>query len=175
MLKTIIKRDGSSEDFIPHKVNRWVEWTTKGLEGRCNWSSIVLDTIRSFGESTDSQTLQKTLVKTCLLRRDWPHNVMAGRLYTAIIRKEFYNNFIPKVQELHKTLNEKGLMRELSYTDEEYKEIESIIDHDRDFNYAHFQIRQVVKKYSIQDRVKKISYETSQFVFMRMAMAYQKI
>lgn len=170
MLKTIIKRDGSSEDFIPHKVNRWVEWTTKGLEGRCNWSSIVLDTIRSFGESTDSQTLQKTLVKTCLLRRDWPHNVMAGRLYTAIIRKEFYNNFIPKVQELHKTLNEKGLMRELSYTDEEYKEIESIIDHDRDFNYAHFQIRQVVKKYSIQDRVKKISYETSQFVFMRMAM-----
>lgn len=174
MIKQIIKRDGSVEDFIPGKVNRWLEWTTKGLEGRTTWSSIVLETIKGLSNSVSSQDLQKALIKTCLLKRDWPHNVMAGRLYAAVLRNSFYNKNIPTVKEIQTKFFNMGLMDDLGYTDEEFSEIEEMIDHDKDFSYAHFQIHQVVKKYSIQDRVNKISYETPQFTYMRMAMALAK-
>lgn len=171
MIKNIIKRDGSVEEFNPGKVNSWVEWTTEGLEGRAEWSSIVLDTLKTLNGDVHSQDLQKALIKTCLLRRDWPHNVMAGKLYVAVLRKSMYNNKIPTIKELQKELVETKLMEDLKYTDEEYEALEKVIDHQKDFTYAHFQLHQIVKKYSIQDRVLKISYETPQFTFMRMAMA----
>lgn len=174
MIKQIIKRNGSIEEFIPSKVNRWLEWTTKGLEGRAEWSSIVLETIKNLSGTITSEDLQKALIKTCLLKRDWPHNLMAGRLYVAILRNSLYDKKIPSVKELQKKLIDMGLMEDLGYTDEEYLEVGKIIDHSKDFTYAHFQLHQVVKKYSIQDRVKKESYETPQFTYMRMAMALAK-
>lgn len=174
MIQQIIKRDGTIEEFIPNKVNRWLEWTTKGLEGRAEWSSVVLETIKAFNGVISSEDLQKALIKTCLLKRDWPHNLMAGRLYVAILRNNLYDKKIPTVKELQTKLIQMGLMEDLGYTDEEYNEIEKNIDHQKDFTYAHFQIHQVVKKYSIQDRVKKESYETPQFTYIRMAMALSK-
>ncbi len=174
MIKAIIKRNGEVEEFIPGKVNRWAEWSTNDLNGRAEWSSIVLETIKRLPEVVNSQDLQKGLIKTCLLKRDWPHNLMAGKLYVAILRNEMYNKLIPTVKELQTKLINLGLMEDQGYTDEEYKVIEEIIDHSKDFTYAHFQIHQLVKKYSIQDRVFKKSYETPQFIFIRMAMALSK-
>lgn len=171
MLKRIIKRDGTVEDFQPHKVNSWAEWAIVGLNDRVDWSKIVLESVKSFPEEAQSQDLQKQLIKKCLERKTWPYNLMAGKLYSALIRKEIFGDSIPTVKELQKKMYEDGLIRKLNYSDAEYEEIESFIDHSRDFKLAHFQIHQIRKKYSIQDRVKKIEYETPQFVYMRMAMA----
>ena len=87
MLKQIIKRNGSIEEFTPHKLNKWAEWSSATLGDRVDWSSVVMDTVKAFGEEANSQDLQKQLVKNCLLKRDWPHNLMAGKLYAAIVRK----------------------------------------------------------------------------------------
>lgn len=171
MLKRIIKRNGTIEEFTPHKVNMWSQWASNTLGDRVDWSRIVLDTIKQFGEEVHSQVLQKQLIKTCLERRSWPYNLMAGKLYIALYRKELYGDDIPTVQNLQRTMTLNGLMRQMNYSDDEFEIIESIIDHSRDFNLAHFQIHQIRKKYSLQDRINDTEFETPQFVYMRMAMA----
>lgn len=171
MIKTIIKRDGSKEEFTASKVNKWGIWSASTLGDRVDWSSIVLDAVRDAKEEISSQDLQSLLIKKCIEQKDWPHNLMGGRLYASHVRKEMYGNAVPTVKELFNKMQSLGLMKELNYTDEEYKAVESIIDHTRDFNYAHFQISQIRTKYSLQNRITKEKYESTQFTFMRMAMA----
>lgn len=171
MLERIKKRDGSIEPFNPHKVNSWSQWATSGLGDRVDWSHIVLNTVKHLGPEVHSQELQKQLIKTCLEERSWPYNLMAGKLYNALYRKEVFGDKIPTIKELHAKLFEAGLIRQMKYTDEDYLILESIIDHTRDFNLAHFQVHQLRKKYSLRDLTGKVEYETPQFIFIRMAMA----
>lgn len=171
MLKRIIKRNGTIEEFTPHKVNMWSQWASGTLGDRVDWSRIVLETIRTLSEETHSQTLQKQLIKTCLEKRSWPYNLMAGKLYIALYRKEIYGDEIPTVQALQNIMQQHGIIRNMRYTDAEFTQIEQIIDHSRDFNLAHFQIHQIRKKYSLQDRITNKEFETPQFVYMRLAMA----
>jgi ribonucleoside-diphosphate reductase alpha chain len=167
----IIKRDGSIEDFNPQKVNSWAQWATVGLKGRVDWSRVVMESVKVLGETSSSQELQRQLIKKCLEHRTWPYNAMAGKLYTALIRKEIYGDAIPTVKVVQAKLLKAGLIRKMNYDEADFEHIESIIRHERDFNLAHFQIHQIRKKYSLQDRVTKQEFETPQFVYMRMAMA----
>jgi len=96
---------------------------------------------------------------------------MAGRLYAAYIYKKLYGDDFPTVKELHLKLQSLGLMVHLSYSDEEYEEVERIINHKRDLKSSHYALHQVRSKYAIQNRVTQEEYESQQFVFMRMAMA----
>ena len=94
---------------------------------------------------------------------------MAGRLYKALLDKEICNDQLPTVLALHNQLRDMGLMTNLNYTEEEYAVIETIIDHNKDFNYAHFQLSYILGKY-IQNRVTGVKYETPQYVYIRCAM-----
>lgn len=169
MLKRIIKRDGQTEEFIPSKLNKWAIWSVGNLDS-VDWPTVVLRTIKGCPEEISSQDLQKKLINTCVYENDWDHNLMAGRLYAAMMRKQIYGEQIPTVKELHEKLHSLGLMSKLSFTDEEYAEIEKIINHDRDFTYAYFQVSYMLGKYSIQNRVTGIKYEMPQFIAMRCAM-----
>ena len=66
MLKTIIKRNGSREDFQPSKLNKWSQWASEGLRDRVDWSGIVLETVKAFGEVAHSQELQAQLILNCM-------------------------------------------------------------------------------------------------------------
>lgn len=171
MLKKIIKRDGSVEDFTPVKLMRWAQWAGKHLGDRVNWSEIVTATVASCGEQMTSQELQLALVKHCALQHDWAHNLMAGRLYSAFVHKKTFPNGIPTVKEQFDKMYSIGLMKKLDYSEEEYNQIETIIDHSQDFKYAYFQVEHIYKKYALQNRTTKIIEETPQFTFMRMATA----
>lgn len=171
MLESVIKRDGRIEAFIPHKLNHWSQWASETLGDRVNWTTTVLDAVKGLSGTVSTQDLQKHLIKACLHQRSWSYNLMAGRLYAALIRKETYGSEMPTVKELHAKLVDLGYMRHLDYSVEDYLAVESIIDHTRDFNYAHFQLHHIYRKYSIQNRTTHTSYETPQFTYMRMAMA----
>lgn len=172
MLKEIIKRDGTTEPFMPNKVNSWSIWASEQLGSRVDWSSVVMAAMAQFKDKATSQELQKTLIKICVQKKSWPYSLMAGRLYAAITRKEIYGNITPPtIKEVHGRLFMNGLMKKLSYSDSEYAEIEKFINHDRDFEYAYPQILQLRKKYAVRNRTTKQEFESPQFVFMRMAMA----
>jgi ribonucleoside-diphosphate reductase alpha chain len=170
MLKQIIKRDGTVELYTPSKLNKWAMWATDSLGDRVDWSGVVLDALSNCKETEKSQNLQKELINACLYKKDWPHNVMAGRLYAAWLHKALYGDEMPTVKKINENLVKTGLVIDMGYTDAEFDMIENIIDHKRDFNYAHSQIKQIHHKYSISNLVTGIRYETPQYTFIRMAM-----
>ncbi|HET8900124.1 MAG TPA: ribonucleoside-diphosphate reductase subunit alpha [Rhodanobacteraceae bacterium] len=171
MLQTIIKRDGREEPFTPSKLNQWGEWAAASLGDAVDWPSAVLEAVSGMPATASSRALQQALIRTCLDFDTWSWNRMAGRLYATLVRKDIYGDARPSVQALHQRLTALGYMEALDYSGAEYAEIEALIDHERDFDYAHYQIHTHLTKYAIADRVQGKTYETPQFIYMRMAMA----
>ena len=174
MIKKIIKRDNVTvEDFTPSKLNKWGIWAAQKLGDRVDWSGVILDAVGSVIQSdgvAKSQDLQLALIAQCLARKDYPHNLMAGRLAAAMRRKELYDEYIPTIHALHLKLCKLGLMKKLDYSLDEYRTIESFIKHERDFDLTHFQIEYTAIKYGLKNLKSKEEYETTQFIYMRLAM-----
>lgn len=173
MIKTIVKRNGVEENFDPKKLNGWGIWASKTLGHYVDWSEVVLSVVSTVGERVSSEQLQNGLIEYCLTKRAWSYNRMAGRLYCALLNKQLYGDDKPSIQELHKKLTSVGLMNVEflnSFSDEDYISINNMIDHNRDFTYAHYQVKQIVEKYSLRNRVTNTSFETPQYTYMRVAM-----
>lgn len=171
MIKTIIKRDGSKEEFKPYKLNKWAEWASNNLGKYVDWSSIVMQTAATIGQECTSKHLQEQLIRVCLDNDSWSYYKMAGRLLAALLDKEIYPEGKPTIQQLHNKLIPLGLMVDMGYTDEEYAKLEKAIKHDKDYECVYFGLDFINSKYAIKDRVKGVVYETAQFVYMRMAMS----
>lgn len=172
MIKTIIKRDGTKEDFSADKINGWSEWASKTLGRYVNWSEVVVNTVGTLPTECTSQELQESLIRYCLGKHTWEYNRMAGRLYSSLLTRLIHNSDkYPTVKEVHDKLYKDGLMRKLDYTDEEYAEVEKIIDHSINLKYPHYALHQNRMKYSLCNRVTGKEYETSQIMYMRMAMS----
>lgn len=171
MINRVIKRNGKKEEFVASKLNYWGKWASENLNDRLDWSSVVLETVKSLPVEVTSTELQNALIRVCVEKKDWPHSLMAGKLYSSMLQKELYGYTMPTVRETCKKLAKLGLMKSLNYSYAEYEEIEKFIDHNRDFNMAHFQIDYILNKYSIQNKKTKQFFETPQYTYMRMALA----
>lgn len=171
MIEKIIKRNGLAEEFSPSKINGWGEWAARTLNGHVDWGSVVIETVNSCSKICTSLELQKKLIDVCLSRKTWEYNRMAGRLYASLIQREVYPDGMVTIKQAHDNMYRAGLMVSLDYTDDEYDQINKMIDHKMDLKYPHYQLNQIRLKYSLRNKVAKKEYETPQFVFMRMAMA----
>lgn len=173
MIRTIVKRDGRKEPFSPEKLNGWGVWAASSLGGFVDWSGVVMTAVAGLPDYCTSEQLQMALIQACLDQADWAHNRMAGRLYIALRRKQLYPEGIPEYRDLQENMRQAmgDVIEKYDFTDAEWDKIESMIEHDRDFNYAHFQVDHIRKKYSSRDRVGGKEFETPQFTFMRMAAA----
>lgn len=171
MIEKIVKRNQSIEDFSPAKINGWGYGAAKTLGPNFDWASVVIETVNQSPKVCTTKQLLDTLINVNLSRKTWEHNRMAGRLYMEDLDKSFYGGKPPTVKELHQRLFDAGLMVKLDYSDDEYAEIEKIINHSQNLKYPHYQINQIRFKYALRDKVRKVEYETPQFVYMRMAMA----
>lgn len=171
MIKTIIKRNGAEEDFSAEKVNGWGEWASKALQSRVDWGEVVLHAVSTLPEKCTSLQLQQALIDFCLHKKTWEYNLMAGRLYYSMITRTIYNGKkLPTVKNLHKQMIEYGVLKDMGYTDEEYDQIEEMINHKMDLKTTHFEIHQIRNKYALRDKITGQEFETPQFVYMRMAM-----
>ena len=172
MIKTTIKRNGQKEEFDPNKINGWGIWASKELGSEVAWSEIVLHVFSTMPEEVTTEQLQNALIKACVDKRTWKYSRMAGRLYAALAYKQLYGkNNIPTVQQLHQRMCKNGLMVSLDYSDEEYAQIQSIIDHKLDFMATQYELQQLRYKYALRNKKTGEEYETPQFIYMRMAMA----
>lgn len=170
MIRTIIKRNGTKEPYIAEKINGWGIWSSENLKG-VDWSEVVLNTVSSLSFEVTSTELQKALIDYCLSKKTWDYNRMAGRLYTALIVREIHgSDTYPTVKELHQRMQEYGLMEKLNYSDEEYEQIEKIIKHKNNLKLPQYALNQNRWKYALRDKVNGVEFETTQFIYMRMAM-----
>ena len=172
MIKTIIKRNGTREVFSAEKLNGWGEWAASKLGRAVNWSEVVLHAVSTLPETVTSKELQESLIQYCLGKNVWEYNLMAGRLYSALLVRVIHkSDEYPTVKEVHSKLQKAGLMKKMNYTDEDYEKVEKIINHNLNMKYPHYALHQNRKKYSLQNKKTGAEYETSQFIYMRMAMA----
>ena len=173
MIKTVIKRDGTKQEFSPEKINGWGIWAAKNLGNSIDWSDVVLKAVQSCDAVPTTEALQLALIRTCLVHPSWAYNRMAGRLYSALQRKKCYGGTIPTIKEVHQRMLSAGIISNTfasAYSDDEYADLEKVIDHTRDLSYAYYQHTQFQSKYAIRDLVNNIDYETPQFIHMRVAM-----
>lgn len=173
MIQKIIKRSGAIEDFDPKKLNGWGIWASKNLGNYVDWSEVVLHVASTCSSTISSKDLQKALVDYCLTKPSWAYNRMAGRLTTALLYKDLYDGVIPTIRELFSRMVDDNIMSASffnSFSEEDYADLEKIIKHDRDLDYANYQIEQSIHKYALRDRAKHKEYESPQFSMMRVAM-----
>ncbi len=172
MVEIIVKRDGSEEEFKPNKLNHWAEWATAKLGDRVDWSGAVIGACKRLPGKVSSQALQTALIEEVLDQSSWAAYLMAGRLYASQWHKTVHGNTIPSIKEVQTKMMEAGLITEINnYTDEEYQELEKVINHSLDYEAPHFALEYIRFKYAMRNRVEDIEYETPQFTYMRMAMA----
>lgn len=171
MIKNIVKRDGRIEPYIPSKLNGWGRWAAANLGERVDWSSIVLQAVSAMPESVSTADLQEKLIQNCLDKGTWSYYLMAGRLYASHLHKIIHGPDIPTVSALHEKMIADGVMVRMDYDESEYGEIQTLINHELDYDTPHFSLHYIRKKYSLQNRVTRQEYETQQFVYLRMAMA----
>ena len=175
MIKEIIKRDGATEVFDAEKVNGWGIWAAEHLGKHVNWADVVLNAVSTLPAKCSSVMLQDVLIDVCLNKRTWSYNRMAGRLYVAKLIKDIYGTTDkhPSLRDLHQEMVSDGIIDKSfmgAFSESEYAELNAVLEHSKDLTYAHYAIDRIIKKYSLQNRSTGKLYETSQFVYMRVAM-----
>ena len=172
MIEIVIKRNGEREPFSAAKLNGWSEWAAKNLGRKVNWSEVVLHVVSVLPKEATSEEIQLTAIKFLIDKHTWEHNLMAGRLYSDLMKKQIHKSKkYPSVMELHGEMIADGVMVPMDYSKEEYDQIEKIIDHSLNQKSAHYSLQQNRYKYAIRNKVTGREYETQQFIYMRMAMA----
>lgn len=176
MLKTLIKRDGTKEEFSSTKTNRWGTWGSRDIVGRLDWSSVVHESRDSAPEEMTTQEWQMHIISKLVARgaKDdgWPYMVMAGRFYTVWLQKKLHGDDYPSLKDHIKKIESLGLSRNMGYRDDEIAFLnDHVLNHEKNLEMAYHQVEQYYQKYSLRDRVTKKSYETPQFTMIRMAMA----
>lgn len=173
MISNVVKRNGEVQPFDAAKLNGWGIWASNNLGKYVDWIGAVLHVVSTSPETVATKELQETLIRHCLSKPSWAYHRMAGRLYISLLYKQIYDDQIPTIKEVFTNLvNAEMMSKEFlnAFSDEDYRELNEIIDHSRDLDVAHYQIKQSMEKYSLKDRVDEIYYETPQFSMMRVAM-----
>lgn len=168
MINNVTKRDGNIVEFDVDKLNQWSEWASSN-NCQVRWSDVVFKAIKGLHENVSTVDIQQSLIDACLSYRTEDHTKMAANLLIGNLYKEVYGDFsVPHFQEYYQEMVEEGHWVDSEYTEEELQEIDSIIDHTRDFTYSYATLKQYVDKYSLKAYGKPL--ETPQMTFMGIAI-----
>lgn len=175
MTINVKKRDGTTELLDLDKIHRVLGWACDGLTGT-SVSEIEMKSRLNFFDGIKSHEIHSTLIKTAadLITEESPnYQYVASKLLNYQIRKRVYNSHIPiKLYDIVVQNIEFGVYTDellTWFTEEEFDEMESFIQHDRDFEIPYAGMEQWVSKYLVQNRVTKQLYETPQVAYMLIA------
>jgi ribonucleoside-diphosphate reductase alpha chain len=166
----VTKRDGSREVFDPDKIHKILFWATENING-VSVSQIETKSQLQLYSGITTEEIHEILIQSSseLISEEMPnYQWVSARLRLFQLRKEAIGQFDPMPI---KDLVEKNIKRgyytpELLkwYNDNEWKELDNIVDHARDFLLAHAGMEQLHGKYLVQNRVNKTVYETPQYL-----------
>ena len=172
----VIKRNGNKEPLDLNKFHKVVEQACDGLSGT-SVSEIEIRSQIQFYNNIKSTDIQETLIKAAaeLISEDTPnYQYVAGRLINYNLRKEVYGHYEPISLFVHydivKCAGYYDTELDDAYSDNEWIELSSYIDHDRDNLLTYAAMEQMRGKYLVKNRVTGKFYETPQMAFMLIAM-----
>ena len=172
-LTYVKKKDGSTEEFLPEKINKWVEWACH--DTTANWSLIITSAIKKMYDGATTSQLQRALIDsaTDLIDTDVDYDIVAARLQLADMRKRAYGCYVPpKLADFYHRMIELGKWEDMNYNESDLDMLSCSINHDKDELFAYGGLKQMADKYLIKDFDNL--YETPQFLYMGMAMSIFK-
>ena len=169
----VIKRDGAEEPINLEKVHKMVEFACEGLAGVAA-SQVEMNSGLQFFDGIKTSEVQDILVKSAsdLIELDHPnYQFVAARLLLFGLEKAVHGHpdTPPPITEHIERCIKAGVYDPgiaTKYTPEEWVEIDSYIDYDRDYLFTYAGLRQVVDKYLVQDRSSGDKYETPQQMYI---------
>ena len=172
----VVKRDGTKEPLDIEKVHKVVSWACEDISN-VSASEIELKSQIQFYNNIKTKTIHETLIKAAaeLISEETPnYQFVAGRLVNYNLRKEVYGQYEPinLAQHFQSVVNEgyyDNLLNE-HYSEVEWEDLNSYIDHDRDFLLTYAAMEQMRGKYLVRNRATQTFYETPQIAFMLIAM-----
>ena len=171
----VTKRDGRTERINLDKIHRVIDWAAEGLND-VSVSQVELRSHIQFYDGIKTSDIHETIIKAAadLISRDAPdYQYLAARLAIFHLRKKAYGQFEPPALYEHVTKMVKAgkydqhLLED--YTEEEFKQMDELIDHWRDMNFSYAAVKQLEGKYLVQNRVTGEIYESAQFLYIMVA------
>lgn len=176
MTINVVKRDGRKEPLNIEKIHKVIEWACEDLNG-VSVSEVELASHIQFYNNIKSTDIHETLIKAAseLITEETPnYQYVAGRLINFGLRKEVYGQYDPDHLLTHyvkvKSHGYYDVELGTTYTQEEWYELNSYIDHDRDNYLAYAAMEQFRGKYLVKNRATGKIFETPQTAFMLIAM-----
>ena len=170
------KRSGSIESLDLNKMHKIVDEACKDLAG-VSASQVEINSGIQFYDGITTAEIQEILIKSAsdLIELESPnYQFVAARLLLFGVRKKLWGRIheAPSLgNHITKCIREGVYDPHFTskYTDQEIDELDSYIDHDRDYLFTYAGLRQVTDKYLVQDRSTGDLYETPQFMYIMIA------
>ena len=174
------KRNGALTPLNLDKVHMIVEEACEGLGGGVSASQIEMSSGLQFFDGIETKDIQEILIRSAsdLISLETPnYQYAAARLLLYAVRKQVFGSGwtsgYPSVYDhVVKCADHDVYDRDIldKYTEEEWNQIESWIDHERDMLFTYAGLRQVVDKYLVQDRSNGQVFETPQYMYLMIAV-----
>jgi ribonucleoside-diphosphate reductase alpha chain len=172
---SVTKRDGTKELINLDKIHKVITWAAEGLEN-VSVSQVELRSHIQFFDGIRTGEIHETIIKAAadLISKESPdYQYLSARLAVFHLRKKAYGRFEPphlrdhviKMVELGKY--DQHLVED--YSEAEFAEMESYIEHDRDLAFSYAAVKQLEGKYLVQNRVTGQIYESAQFLYMMVS------
>ena len=174
------KRNGALIPLNLEKVHMIVEEACEGLGGGVSASQIEMSSGLQFFDGIETKDIQEILIRSAsdLISLETPnYQYAAARLLLYAVRKQVFGSGwtsgYPSVYDhvvkcADHDVYDKDILDK--YTEEEWNQIESWIDHERDMLFTYAGLRQVVDKYLVQDRSNGQVFETPQYMYLMIAV-----
>jgi len=175
MEMNVVKRNGDKEPLNYEKINKVLLWATENIEN-VSASDIAMNAQLHLYNKITTKEIHSVMIESCvnMISEEEPnYQFVAAKLANYLLRKEVFNTYhnFPSLKDFIKTNTKRGVYDSVilqSFTDEEFKKIESFIKHERDEKFSYASIKQFMDKYLIKDRKDNIIYETPQFAYIVM-------
>lgn len=171
----VTKRDGRQEPLDLDKIHRVLDWAAEGLD-HVSVSQVELRSQIQFYDGIKTEHIHETIIKAAadLISEQTPdYQFMAARLAIFHLRKKAYGEFEPPklYDHVKKMVEANKYDRHLieDYTEEEFDQMDSFLEHGRDLTFAYAAVNQLEGKYLIQNRVTGEIFESPQFLYLLVA------
>jgi|TARA_B100000959_G_C14995391_1_gene629973 ribonucleoside-diphosphate reductase alpha chain len=171
------KRNGRGKEPLNiDKIHSMVEHACEDTTGVSS-SQVEMNSDLQFYDGISTNEIQQILIKSAndLISLDAPnYQYVAARLLLYSLRKELFHKLWehPSLYDHVKKCVELGVYdKELltNYSKSDYDRMNTMLDHDRDYNFTYAGLRQVIDKYLVQDRASGKIFETPQFMYVMIA------
>jgi ribonucleoside-diphosphate reductase alpha chain len=174
----VIKRDGTEETVKFDKISSRIKKQTYGLDSEyVDYLEVSQKVISGVYDGVTSKELDKLAAETAaaMTRIHPDYSILASRIAISSLKKDTKKSFKETIEDLYHYIDPNTGQNAGMISDEVYEvvqkysdKIESMIIHDRDFNFEYFGFKTLERAYLL--KINGQVAETPQHMYMRVAI-----